>query len=480
MSALRAVPDGPTAQLEYWIERIWDTAREFGLDPYPTHFEVVPASIMYEFGAYGLPGRFSHWTHGRAYHQMKTMYDYGLSKIYELVINTDPCYAFLMEANTPLENKLVVAHVLAHCDFFRHNAYFKRTNRQMVETASVNAARVRRYEFEHGAHAVEAFLDAVLSIEEHVDALDAGSEGDAANPGTAGEDFRGGGSRSHRYGTDATGSARPDARRATRAGSYDDLLSLGEARPEPPPARKRFPAEPQRDLLGFLQRHTTHLEDWQRDLIAIVRQERLYFVPQMRTKMLNEGWASLWHARTLRALDLPSDEYTEFARLHASVSAPSRRSLNPYYFGMKLLEFVEREGKVPLFEIRQLESDVSFVRNFLTKDAVEELDLYLYEHVDGEWQVVDKDWERVRDGIVKSLTGYGIPYIFVEDGDYRRNRELYLKHYFEGDELDLTYAERTLAQVHRIWDRTVHLETVLDGVPTRLSFDGEEHSRTTL
>ena len=105
---------------------------------------------MYEFGAYGLPGRFSHWTHGQAYHQMKTMYDYGLTKIYELVINTNPCYAFLLEANSLLQNKLVVAHVLAHCDFFRHNAYFQRTNRQMLETVSVNAERIRRYEFEHG------------------------------------------------------------------------------------------------------------------------------------------------------------------------------------------------------------------------------------------------------------------------------------------------------------------------------------------
>src|SRR6266581_2087129 len=115
--------------LEQAMERIWEIAGRHGLDPFPTHFELVPASIMHEFGAYGLPGRFSHWTHGRAYQQLKTMYDYGLSKIYELVINTDPCYAFLMEANTPLENKLVVAHVLAHCDFFRHNALFAKTNR---------------------------------------------------------------------------------------------------------------------------------------------------------------------------------------------------------------------------------------------------------------------------------------------------------------------------------------------------------------
>ena len=92
---------------------------EDGSRPFPTHFEIVPTAIMYEFGAYGLPGRFSHWTHGKAYHQMKTMYDYGLSKIYELVINTNPSYAFLLEGNSEVQNKLVIAHVLAHSDFFK-------------------------------------------------------------------------------------------------------------------------------------------------------------------------------------------------------------------------------------------------------------------------------------------------------------------------------------------------------------------------
>lgn len=470
------VKDPSIAQLESWIERIWDKAQELGLDPFPTHFEIVPASIMYEFGSYGLPGRFSHWTHGRAYHQMKTMYDYGLSKIYELVINTDPCYAFLMEANTPLENKLVVAHVLAHCDFFRHNAFFRRTNRHMVESVSVNADRIRRYEFEHGTLEVERFLDAVLSIEEHVEPVE--------------------------LARDAKQVDEKDKRKpAVRTTPYDDLFEL-----DGQPARsrdtgrtpKRFPAEPQRDILGFLGEHAADLEDWQRDVIAIVRQERLYFVPQMRTKILNEGWASLWHSRILRELDLPTDEYTEFARLHSSVAAPNRRSLNPYYVGMKLLEHVEGrwetpskkdqermglaggEGRAKLFDIRELESDLSFMRTYLTKDAVEELDLYVYAFDGSAWKIVDKNWERVRDQIVRSLTSYGTPYIAVQDGDHRRNRELYMKHHFDGDELDTAYADRTLRYVYQLWNRTVHLETVIDGKPVLLSYDGVKNTRSAL
>ena len=470
--------DPALVQLESWIERIWDQALAFGLDPYPTHFEVVPASIMYEFGAYGLPGRFSHWTHGRAYHQMKTMYDYGLSKIYELVINTNPCYAFLMEANSPLENKLVVAHVLAHCDFFRHNAYFQKTNRQMLETASVNAERLRRYEFDHGTAEVERFLDAVLAIEEHVDPVDLPR---------------------HRKGPEDD-KQKPPAPRST---AYDDLFAL--SRDETPPRlpapdrrSRRIPSEPQRDLLGFLLEHATDLEDWQRDVLAIVRQERLYFVPQMRTKVLNEGWASLWHSRILRELDLPSDEYTEFARLHSSVAAPSRRSLNPYYVGLKMLEMVEQrwespseedrqrlgipggQGKAKLFDVREQESDLSFMRTYLTRDVVDELDLYIYAYDNGEWKVVDKNWENVRDQIVRSLTSYGIPYITVEDGDFKRNRELYLKHHFDGDELDQRYTEKTLRYVQQLWGRTVHVETVVDDKPVLFSYDGTRNARATL
>ena len=115
------------ADLRTPSSKIWEIARRMGLDPYPVHSSWCPPTIMYEFGAYGLPGRFTHWSHGKAYHRMKTKYDYGLSKIYELVINTNPSYAFLWRQNDILQNKLVVAHVLGHTDFFKNNVYFKHT-----------------------------------------------------------------------------------------------------------------------------------------------------------------------------------------------------------------------------------------------------------------------------------------------------------------------------------------------------------------
>src|SRR4051794_39686354 len=161
--------DREIKELEKAVEQIWEVARQFGLDPYPTNFEIVPATVMYEVGSYALPGRYSHWTFGKTYHRMKTMYDFGLSKIYEVVINTNPAYGFLLETNSPIQNKMVIAHVLGHVDFFKNNSYFSKTNRRMVESVSTHAQRMMEYEFKHGRKTVERFLDSVLAIEEHID-----------------------------------------------------------------------------------------------------------------------------------------------------------------------------------------------------------------------------------------------------------------------------------------------------------------------
>jgi stage V sporulation protein R len=479
--------DEELKQLEEAMDPIWEMAHRFGLDPFPVHFEVVPATIMYEFGSYGLPGRFSHWTHGKVYHRMKTSYDYGLSKIYELVINTNPGYAFLLEGNSLLQNKLVIAHVLGHCDFFKNNVYFARTNRRMVDTASLHAERIRRYEFEHGLREVEHFLDAVLSIQEHIDPYaETGDQPAEAEHG-------------------AGSSKRSDSRSSVASSPFDDLFALT---PEHTPGRKepdrdrepgrRFPPHPEKDLVRFIMEHSRYLEPWQRDIMGIVREEMLYFVPQMRTKICNEGWASLWHARIMRELDLSDREFTEYAALNAGVVAPSRYSINPYYLGLKILEDIERrwdnpteeeqvkfgrkpgQGRQKLFEVRETECDVSLIRNYLTKELVEELDLYLYERQGDQWVIVDKDWEHVRDNLVNRLANFGNPTILVEDGDYHRNGELYLRHVYDGQELDVLYAEKTLEYIYMLWGRPVHLQTRLEDTDVVMSYDGSRHTRTEL
>lgn len=465
------------------IDHAWEEARKFGLDPFPTHFELVPASIMYEFASYGIPGRFSHWTHGKAYYRQKMQYDFGLSKIYEMVINTNPSYAFLMDMNDLLQNTFVAAHVFGHTDFFKNNAYFQHTSRRMIDKVSIHADRVAKYEFDHGKAEVEHFLDAVLSIQEHVDYNLLIREERPREPG------------------EKTSEKAP--------GMYDDLWGMDERLQKAEEERERrpgkpakFPEKPQKDILQFLSQHAPHLEPWQRDIIEIVRSEMLYFVPQMQTKVLNEGWASLWHSRIMRRLGetgiISDSETIEFAQLHSGVLSPSRTSLNPYYLGFKMLEDIERRwdnptpeerdrlGRKPgmgmkkLFEVREMENDVSFLRNYLTQDLVKDLDLYLYKKEGDEWVIAEKNWEKVRDGIVASMNNFGSPYLVVENGDFRGNRELYLTHVFEGQELDMNYAEKTLQYVYLLWGRPVHLETIYDGKKILISYDGERSTKSTL
>jgi len=473
--------DQYVAKLERAIEEIWGIAQRFGIDPYPVNFELVPSTIMYEFGAYGLPGRFSHWSRGKAYYRMKTEYDYGLSKIYELVVNTNPSYAFLMEQNDLLQNEVVVAHVLGHCDFFKHNVYFRSTPSNMIDKVSVNADRIRQYEYEHGIPAVERFLDAVLAIEEHVDPNTfIKRESDTA------QDQR----------------LRAGEQPTERSSDYDDIWGL-EKRAErraadeddTPRPRRRFPADPEKDLLLFFAQHAPNLEPWQRDILLIVREEMLYFLPQAKTKVANEGWASFIHSRIIREMDLTDAEFTAFAQMHAGVLAPQRMRINPYHLGYSILQDIERrwdnpteeervkqgrepgQGRAKLLEVRETESDISLLRNYLTKQLVEDLDLYLYRKEGDEWVIVEKKWEKVRDGIIASLANFGSPYITIDDADYNGNTELLMRHHYEGQQLDLPYAEKTLEYVHTIWGRPVHLETVFEGKAVRFSYTGEKHIR---
>ena len=461
------------AELERSIEAIAGKAREFGLNFFPMRFEICPAEIIYTFGAYGMPTRFSHWSFGKAFHRMKTGYDWGLSRIYELVINSDPCYAFLLDGNSLLQNKLVAAHVFAHCDFFKNNYRFAGTSRQMVESMAVSSARIREYEMKHGAEKVETFLDAALSIEEHIDPYPPRR------------------SRSDSGNERRVESSRPEGAygASSKRGKYDDLWSLDERlRPGKPAesdrSKKNGPAPgkgkggSKRDLVQFIMKESKVLNEWQRDILAIIREESLYFRPQMETKIMNEGWASLWHARIMRELDLSEAESVEFAKMHSSVLQASPTSLNPYLVGYRILEDIERRyGREKIFEVREVDTDVSFVRNYLTEKLVEDLDLYVYRKIDDRWEVTDKDWEAVRDGIVGRLTNCGLPYITAEDADYRRNGELFLKHSFEGQELDVKYLTKTLEHIYTLWGRPVYLETEVDGKVAMFSYDGEEHKR---
>src|SRR5262247_684185 len=156
--------------LDRWRREIEGFAREFGLDFYDVVFEVLDYDQLNEVAAYGgFPTRYPHWRFGMDYEELAKTYTYGFSKIYELVINNNPVYAYLMKANAPVEQKLVMAHVFGHADFFKNNLWFSKTNRRMIDEMANHATRVRSYADRHGVEAVEDFVDACLSLENLID-----------------------------------------------------------------------------------------------------------------------------------------------------------------------------------------------------------------------------------------------------------------------------------------------------------------------
>ncbi|MCR8994427.1 SpoVR family protein [Brevibacillus laterosporus] len=464
-------------QLEYAIDEITEIAKGFGLDFYPMRYEICPAEIIYTFGAYGMPTRYSHWSFGKNFFKMKLQYDLNLSKIYELVINSNPCYAFLLDGNSLIQNKLIVAHVLAHCDFFKNNVRFSNTNRNMVESMAASADRIREYEIAYGKEKVEDLLDACIGIQEHIDPR-------LIQPKKE---------RTTLYAekTDTPKTYKPSS-------PYDDLWKLDQDAPitdTESNQHQRFPEQPEKDLLWFIQEYSPYLAPWQRDIMTIIRDEMLYFWPQMETKIMNEGWASFWHCRILREMDLTEAETIEFAKLHSSVIQPSTTSINPYHLGLKMFEDIEmrynnptkeeqeRFGRKPnqgmekIFEVRELEGDISFIRNYLTEDLVRRLDMYTFGKQGSDWVITQKQWELVRDQLVLSRVNGGFPYLIVQDGDYLRSGELYIKHLYEGLELDVKYIEKTLPYVYTLWGKNVHIETTLDDRAVVFSYDGKKVQR---
>jgi stage V sporulation protein R len=393
-----------------------------------------------------MPVRFTHWSFGKAFYRMKIQYDLNLSRIYELVINTNPAYAFLLEGNRLTQNKLVIGHVYAHVDFFKNNRYFSRTPKDMVERMATHAEKIRDYELQYGREWVERTLDAVLAIQEHVDYRS--HIGPIIKMRNAPKIIKEQGKVNSQIKTRKKRASLP----------YEDLwgdLLVDECNSLPQPEYE--------DLLLYIMKFAPGLEEWQRDIVSIVREESLYFYPQIETKIINEGWATFWHARIMHELDLTDAESLEFALMHSQVVQPSRMGLNPYYLGVKIWEYLTKvKSHNELFEIRETENDLSFIRNHLTRELVEELNLFNFRKVGAHWQVTENEWEKVRDNLVQQLINGGHPRIVVLEGDYEGKGGLYLKHRHEGIDLDIVYLEKTIALVQFLWGKAVALETVVD------------------
>ncbi len=414
------MPDYSLADLEMWNERIEKLVQKSGLDCYPQEFEICNYEDMLCYEAYvGMPSHYPHWSFGKAYERQKTFYQYNLVGLpYEIVINSNPCIAYLMRDNSFLLQILTMAHVYGHNDFFKNNRLFKRDTRAelTVETFKAHADRVREYiqDPSIGPARVEHILDAAHALRFQV--------------------FRN-----------------------------------GEPPPPSPQPAKNAPAAVsphlKEDLLLFLAENGK-LASWEQDLIHIVRANALYFVPQIETKIMNEGWASYWHYKILRELDLPQGMYIEFLQRHNLVVRPLEGNINPYYIGFKMFEKLSEspDGQKNILASRATDRDQSFLRRYLTRELCEELNLYSY-GIQGDKFVIteiadENGWKLVRDNLASSVGLGGIPVITPLSVE---NSTLVLEHAFDGRELEIGYAKETLKHIVDLWGGKVELNTNLEG-----------------
>jgi stage V sporulation protein R len=224
---------------------------------------------------------------------------------------------------------------------------------------------------------------------------------------------------------------------------------------------------PDYDLFAFFQEYASEkFKDWQLDIFDIMHRESLYFIPQIKTKILNEGWASFWHYKILNELNLTDNFHIPFLKLHNAVVRPHIGGLNPYHIGFYIFNKIEREhGLQACFEAREIHDDVSACRIFLDEEDIRELNIFSFARgKHGEVKVSEvadeDDWEVVKKEMLKNIGVGSIPQIYVER--IEKDGTLVLKHEYDGRDLDLDHATKVVGHVKDLWKDNVRLYTILE------------------
>ncbi len=435
------------------------------------------------------------------YDRLSKSYTYGLAKIYEMVINNNPCYAYLLEGNALVDQKLVMAHVCAHNDFFKNNRWFSHTNRSMIDEMANHGSRVRSYQDRFGVEPVEEFIEVCFSLDNLIDIHSPYIKRRDDDDDEAGEE------------------ARPTAEVPKfKSKSYmqkfinpPDVLKAEEERllQEKAEAAARFPQDPERDVMLFLLEHAP-LSPWQQAVLEMLREEAYYFTPQGQTKIMNEGWATYWHTEIMTKKALKASELIDYADHASAVTASSGMQLNPYKLGVELLYHIEdrwnkgrfgREweecddmaaldawdkrtglGRQKLFEVREIYNDATFIDEFLTLDFCIEHKLFTFGFNKGHsrWEIMSRQFSEIKRQLLFQLTNMGNPTIMVTDGNHGNRGELLLTHQHVGIDLRLDWAQDVLGNIVSLWKRPAHIDTQAEKKPIRLSHDGTDFTKMEL
>jgi stage V sporulation protein R len=374
----------------------------------------------------------------------------GHSRLFEVVFPGNPGHAYLAASNGLAENILVTAHVLGHADFSRNNLLFRRCQEQVsehiVEHAANHARQIQQIIETHGAQRVETVLDAALALEQHID-IDQSLRRE----------------RYAEYLEEPKALADDSFRK--RFAALDPVAAGGIE------TKKRAPVPPhaERDLLWFVANYAPEMESWERDIFLAVREESFYFYPVFATQIMNEGWASYWHARLLREAGfVPQQAYLDAIKCHSDVVRPVAAekqvslSINPYHLGFTMWEkIIARDGLEAARHIMEQDDDFGFVRNQLTRELAEELGLFRYSaRTDGQIKVLEADLAALHEALLAPKYNFGAP--VVSAVRVRTDGTLELAHdsTVDGRGLDLERSRKVLDYLRKVWRRPIVLTTV--------------------
>lgn len=468
--------------LKRYNQEIGRIAKSFGLDTYPNQIEVINAEQMIDlYSSVGMPLGYHHWSFGKQFMSVEKNYRRGhMGLAYELVINSNPCIAYLMEENSMMMQALVIAHACyGHNSFFKNNYLFKQwTNADLIVDYLVFAKNfVSQCEERYGLEAVEDILDSAHAL---------------MNYGV------------DRYQHPSKQSLKQELERQARNEEYQQSqvnilwrTLPNKEKPEAIHAEGHFPPEPQENILYFLEKHAPLLESWQRELIRIVRKIAQYFYPQRQTKVMNEGWATFWHYTLINAMyeeGLVGDEFMlEFLQTHTNVIAqpgfdhPYYSGINPYALGFAMMTDIKRICQHPTeedriwfpnlvgtdwvsaldFAMRNFK-DESFIAQYLSPKLIRDLKLFaiLDDDQQQQYQVSaihdEAGYQRIREALSLQYNLSCIdPNIQVYHMDHRGDRSLTLCHVpYRRQPLEISDASAVLRHLYRLWGFPVRIDSL--------------------
>ncbi|MCK0511189.1 SpoVR family protein [Aromatoleum buckelii] len=480
LQQLPATSEWTFEAIDAYHTEIARVAGEFGIDVYPPQIELITAEQMMDaYASVGMPVNYHHWSFGKHFLTTEKGYRRGqMGLAYEIVINSNPCIAYLMEENTLTMQALVIAHAAyGHNSFFKGNYLFRTwTNADAIVDYLIFARHyIAECEERHGEEEVELLLDSCHAL------MNLGVDRYKRPPKLS----------------LAKEKLRQSERTEYLQSQVNELwrtLPLHDAKPGRA-LRPRFPPEPEENLLYFVEKHAPLLEPWQREIVRIVRKIAQYFFPQRQTQVMNEGWACFWHYTLLNRLydeGLLADSFMlEFLQSHTNVvyqPAYNERwynGINPYALGFMMWQDIRRICESPTEEDRAWFPDIagsdwhetfdfamknfkdeSFVAQYLSPKVIRDLRLFaiLDDEHESKLKVSaihdDRGYRRVREILSDQYNlGSREPNIQVWNVDLRGDRSLTLRHQeYRRRPLGGTIDE-VMKHMARLWGFTVRLET---------------------